>query len=52
MINYVEDFVRKYEDVGRDILPDVADYLTLWLTQHINITDKKYTAFFHECGIK
>lgn len=52
MIGYVEDYAKKYEEKGRAILREIAEYLTLWLTQHIYVTDKKYTAFFNERGVK
>ncbi|HHH38773.1 MAG TPA: bacteriohemerythrin [Sedimenticola sp.] len=51
MISYVESYVRKYEQEGRKVLPEIADYLTLWLTDHINVTDKKYTAFLNAKGV-
>lgn len=52
MISYVESYVRKYNDQGRKILPEIASYLTLWLTGHIKVTDKKYSAFLNEKGVK
>ncbi len=52
MITYVDSFVRKYESQGRKILPELTDYLTLWLTGHINGTDKQYSAFLQERGVK
>ena len=47
----VECLVKVYETKGSKILPDLADYLTRWLKQHINGTDKKYMEFFQEKGV-
>ena len=52
MVSYVESFVRKYNDKGSAILPEIADYLTLWLTQHINVTDKKYSEHLQQRGVE
>jgi hemerythrin len=52
MIGYVEGYAKKYEEKGQAILPEIAEYLTLWLTQHIYVTDMKYTAFLNERGVE
>ncbi len=52
MISYVESYVRKYQEQGRKILPEIADYLTLWLTDHIKVTDKQYSAYLADRGVK
>ncbi|RCX26382.1 bacteriohemerythrin [Thioalbus denitrificans] len=52
MINQVDTFVRRYEERGRDALAEVADYLRLWLLQHINGTDKKYVPYLQEQGVR
>ncbi|HEB95009.1 MAG TPA: bacteriohemerythrin [Sedimenticola thiotaurini] len=51
MISYVNTYVRRYDEQGRKILPEVADYLTLWLTDHIKVTDKQYSAYLNERGV-
>ena len=52
MIEQVEGFIRRYEERGRDALKDVADYLKLWLLQHILVTDRKYGPFLQERGVQ
>jgi hemerythrin len=51
MISYVETFCRRYEKDGSKVLSEIVPYLTLWLTDHINVTDKKYSAFLQERGV-
>ncbi len=51
MIDFVQRFVERYEEEGNRVLSEVADYLTQWLLQHINVTDKKYSTFFAEKGV-
>lgn len=48
MIAEVERFVEDYEVRGHKALEGVASYLTGWLINHINGTDKQYTDFFHQ----
>lgn len=51
MANDVECLLKVYETKGSRILPDLADYLTRWLVQHINGTDKRYVEFFQDKGV-
>ncbi len=51
MAQYVAGFIRRYDEDGKKVLPDVADHLTRWLIQHINGTDMKYVEFFQEKGV-
>ncbi len=52
MISQVDTFMRRYEERGREALQEVADYLKLWLLQHINGTDKKYVPYLTEHGVQ
>jgi len=45
MIIQVETYVQRYNECGNKILPEIADYLQLWLIQHIQVTDKKLCEF-------
>jgi hemerythrin len=47
----VQCLAKCYETKGSKILPQLADYLTRWMVQHINGTDKKYLEFFQEKGM-
>lgn len=54
-----EGFVKKATDFKRDfdngklmITIDVLNFLSNWVTNHIKKTDKKYSAFFNEKGLK
>lgn len=51
MAQYVAGFIKRYDEHGNKVLPDVADHLTRWLIQHINGTDMKYVEFFKEKGV-
>jgi len=51
MIIQAKVFVDRYEAKGKDALIEVADYLRLWLLQHINIADKKFARFLIEKGV-
>ncbi len=52
MILQVESFVEKYKREGHDSLIEVSDFLTNWLLNHINRTDKLYSNHLIESGIK
>jgi len=45
MIVNVESYLTRYEKGGNEVLPEVADYLQMWLIQHIQVTDKKLCDF-------
>lgn len=52
MFEQVEVFVELYNDKGHDALEEISDFLTNWLINHINGTDKEYTVHLTECGVK
>lgn len=52
MIAQVEGFVGLYNREGHASLNEVSTYLTNWLINHINGTDKQYTQVMLEKGLK
>jgi len=52
MIAQVGKFVELYDEKGHDALKDISEYLTVWLISHINGTDKEYSQYLNERGIK
>jgi hemerythrin len=45
MVSQVDTYVKRYNEKGSVILPEVADYLQRWLVQHIQVTDRKLCDF-------
>jgi len=52
MIKQVERFVGIYNEKGHDSLNEISDFLTQWLINHINGTDKCYSKFLNDKGVK
>lgn len=52
MITEVDGFVNLYNEQGHDALGEVGDFLTNWLINHINGTDKQYSKHLNDRGIK
>jgi hemerythrin len=51
-VDKVSDFQIKY-DTGRiGLTTDIINFLSDWLKKHIMGTDKKYSPFFNEKGLK
>ena len=48
MRGQVKLYLGRYEEKGREILPEVASHLKLWLFQHIAVTDKKLAPYLEE----
>lgn len=51
MIAQVEEFVGLYNREGHDSMNEVSTYLTNWLINHINGTDKQYTQVMLDKGL-
>lgn len=51
MIKQVSTFVELYNEKGHDALKEISEYLTAWLINHINGTDKEYTQYLNERGV-
>jgi len=51
MIAQVEEFVLLYNEKGHDALDEISKFLTNWLINHINGTDKQYSHHLNERGI-
>lgn len=52
MFAQVEKFVELYNEKGHDALEEISEFLTHWLINHINGTDKAYTKHLTERGVK
>lgn len=51
-IDKVTDFKNKYETRNLFLTIEVMDFLSDWLKDHIKGSDKKYSGFFNEKGLK
>lgn len=51
-IEKVTDFKDKFESRNLFLTIDVMNFLSDWLKNHIMGTDKKYSSFFNEKGLK
>ena len=41
----IEAHLKRYEERGREALPQLANHLKLWLLQHIAVTDRRLAPF-------
>ncbi|NJB67362.1 hemerythrin-like metal-binding protein [Desulfobaculum xiamenense] len=48
----VADFAAKYTSGTADVSTEIMDFLRDWLTGHIKGTDKKYSSFLREHGVR
>jgi hemerythrin len=51
-VDKVTDFKTKFETKKLFLTIEVLDFLSDWLKKHIMGTDKKYSLFFNEKGLK
>jgi len=51
MIKQVNSFVTLYNEKGHDALKDISEFLTAWLINHINGTDKQYSQYLNDRGV-
>ena len=47
----VLDFEKRFA-AGEKLSIEILHFLSEWLTGHIKIVDKRYTAYFHEHGVQ
>jgi hemerythrin len=52
MFEQVETFVELYKEKGHDSLDEISKFLSDWLINHINGTDKEYTQHLTDHGVK
>lgn len=52
MIEQVSSFVELYNKKGHAALKEISEYLTVWLISHINGTDKEYSQYLNDRGVK
>lgn len=51
-VKKVTDFKNEFETGKVTLTIEVMNFLSDWLFKHIKITDKKYSKFFNEKGLK
>lgn len=51
LTNKVEGFVRRYQEGDLSVSVELADFLSNWLKNHIQQTDKSYRPWLNENGV-
>lgn len=52
MIEQVTSFMDLYNDKGHDALNEISEFLSNWLINHINGTDKEYSELLIKKGVR
>lgn len=52
MIEQVNGFMDLYNEKGHDALNEISEFLSNWLINHINGTDKEYSSHLNQHGVK
>jgi hemerythrin len=52
LLKQVTDFKTQFDSGKKGISMELMDFLKKWLLNHIKGTDKKYTKFFNDHGLK
>jgi hemerythrin len=52
MINKVEEVLAEYDKDHESAMSNAVEYLKVWLIKHINGTDKQYSSYLIEKGVK
>jgi hemerythrin len=47
----LEQFVIRYKNEGKKVLPEIFDFLENWLVQHLELYDNKYAEYFRKIGV-
>jgi len=51
MIDEIKRLEARYNEEGHEAFEEVSQFLSDWLINHINGTDKQYTKHLNDCGI-
>lgn len=51
-IKKIHDFKSQFEANKIGLSIDIMNFLTDWLKEHIRVSDKKYSSFFNQKGLK
>lgn len=52
LLNKVNEFKAEFDSGSKNLSLEMMNFLKDWLLNHIQKTDKQYSAFFNEKGIK
>ena len=47
----LDQFVIRYKNEGKKVLPEIFDFLENWLVQHLELYDNKYAEYFRKIGV-